>query len=419
MLMRASYVTEMMRPGASAPQAATLVSAEISGDIPVSIGGDTIISGPAFDANGNPIPTPQTLGGLSNGGNYPVHRFQPVTSALSPAPVHPRLSAPPPRQRAGSAKGLLRAQQVVVDNVASVRPREGLPVQRERLARVLQADPAEAGVAAQSTAVGSLAAGIPGAEATTAAVGGDAAAADPAPAASGVGEAAAEALPVVEAQPISVQEQDPPANLPTGLAAGALPDVDGNPADESGPAGAAAALHGALPEPAALAQATVATTEDPAGQQAAGEAQPEAVPESGAVAADGAADDAGGGGAGQGAAESVATAGVQAAGAVEPAVGASAADTAEQAAPPSPQDQASYMMPTRIWLVTRACTKGGDMVVGSACAALTFFQHAACHIIFVKAAVRKPVSVLSVRSFRTRHAFGCSCPPKTAMPHSR
>jgi len=326
-----------------APQVAALCCAEISGDIPVSIGGDTIISGPAFDANGNPIPTPQTLGGLSNGGSYPVHRFQPATPAVSPAPVHQRLSAPPPRRRGGSAKGLLRVQQVAVTSAAAFQPREGLPVRRERPARVLQADLAEGGAVAQGAAEGSLASAIPGAEGTTAAMGGGDTAADPAAAASGAAEAAAEALPVVEAQPISVQEQDPPVNLPTGLAAGALPEVDGNPADESGPAGAAAALHGALPESATAAQAAAAVTEDPASQQTAVEAQPEAEPESSAAAADGAAADAGGG-AGQVAGGSVETAGMQDAAVIEPTAGASAAETVVQAAPPSPQEQASYMV---------------------------------------------------------------------------
>ena len=298
----------------------------------MSIGGDTIISGPAFDANGNPIPTPQTLGGLSNR-DYPVHRYQPATPALSPAPVHPRLSAPPPRRRGGSAKGLLRAQQVTLTRATSLQPRQAMLKRRERSARAMLADPAEGSGWAQGAAEGSLATAQSGVETITAAAGGDAAAsADPAAAASGGGEAAGEALPVAEEQPTAVHEQGLPANQLTGLAAGALPDVDGKPAEEAGLAAAAAAA----------AQAATVATDDSAGQQASGVVQPEAVPGSSAVAADGAAADAAGGGADQVASGSVVSAGLQAAAAVEPAAGASgsAPGTAGQTAPPSPQEQA-------------------------------------------------------------------------------
>ena len=244
------------------------------GDIPVSLGGDGIISGPAFNANGDPIPTPQTLGGLS------AHQYPPAVSARNAGHAKPRNAIPPPLKRGGSAKGLLKAQTELASGGAVKLCTESGSLRRQLPARALLADPA-AGVGALEDTPG---AGLmtvltetegnePGAdEADETAGEADAAADAEAAADSGAVEAdggaaaidAAEqtpvALPVVEEQPISVQEQGSPDNQPEGVAAGALPDVDGNPADELGPAAAAAALNGPLPEAQAQRQAAGAGT---------------------------------------------------------------------------------------------------------------------------------------------------------------
>jgi hypothetical protein len=144
---------------------------------------------------------------------------------------------------------------------------------------------------------------------------------------------------VVEEQPISVQEQGLPANQPEGVAAGALPEVDGNPADELGPAAAAAALNGPLPE--SQAQGVVAGTKAEAmgavAKQTADEPAADAAGvDAGAVAEAAAAADA--------TAEPDAGAGVQAAAAVAAAAGntVAAVGAAADAVRASAQEKARY-----------------------------------------------------------------------------
>ena len=205
-----------------------LIRAEVlgDGDIPVSLGGDGVISGPAFDANGNPIPTPQQLGGLS------AHIYPPAVPAHRAVPKKQRRTVQPPPKRGGSAKGLLRAQPAVMTGAAVFRHQGAALVRRELPARAMLADPA-AGISAaeDGTRTGSMAV-LPATEDTETdadvadeAVGGvdaavstgvagglsvggaDSGTADVIPTATGAAEPADLSVPVEEKQPLAVVGQ--------------------------------------------------------------------------------------------------------------------------------------------------------------------------------------------------------------------
>ena len=245
-----------------------------------------MISGPAYDANGNLIPTPQTLGGLSS--HEPAHRFQPATPAVSPAPLVTRAAVPPPRGRGGSVKGPPMAHRVVVSNGVMSAPRKQLLLRRQQLARVLLADAAEGAASGQEASDGSLVI--------------------PEGAGAAGGKVGADALPAVEEQPMSAEPQSLPADQPVELAADGVPHADSSLAQKAGPAATGGALSAATTEPVGVQAVTVA--------------QSGAATDGGAAVADGAAVDAAGGDAVNAVPDSEASADLAAAAVVDPAAGA-------------------------------------------------------------------------------------------------